>query len=547
MSETLTRDTVSNRNGINVPSNRAMFGIREPAAPRTALARLTRRHLIGGVGAGTLGLAVGRTGSAYQGTPAAGNAARIRIDLGGEPQTLDPALTYDVDSWSVVHSIYDSLLQYDEEGQIQPLLAESMTLVDPTTLEFQLRTGISFHNGEPFDSRSVVFTVKHLLDPGTASQVAGNFQAISEVQELDDFTVRFLLSEPAPYLPAQIAFWLAMLPPDYAADPANDFAANPVGTGPYRFGAWNRGESVDLEANEDYFTASPKGQPVAQRATFRFVPEGATRVADLRSGGADLITGVPVDQVETIRSDGGTVTPVPVSGSTWVRIATDVAPFDDVRVRRALNYAVDVRAIIDALAGGFGQRLPNFFDPTSMGYDASLAPYDYDPDRARALLEEAGLEDGFETVLAVSSTDRAAIAEAIAGYLSEVGITATVEVLDLARFNETWADPEAAPLRLASWRGIFDPYTLLSLIVANEVYLSRYENDKVQALLDEAAIETDEEARAKLYRMLGELLHEEPAAIYLYDLTALYGESPDMPAWTPRPDGFTIPTHHVPE
>ncbi|HEV2109609.1 MAG TPA: ABC transporter substrate-binding protein, partial [Thermomicrobiales bacterium] len=400
-----------------------------------------------------------------------------------------------------------------------------------------------FHNGEPFDSRSVAFTVAHLLDPETASQVAANFQVIKDIEEIDPLTVRFLLSEPAPYLPAQIAFWLAMLPPDYAADVASDFAANPVGTGPYRFLEWNRGESVELEAYEEYFVESPKGQPVARQAVFRFVPEGATRVADLRSGGADLITGVPVDQVETIRSDGGTVTPVPVSGSAWVRIATDVAPFDDVRVRQALNYAIDVRAIIDALAGGFGQRLPNFFDPTSMGYDPSLAPYPYDPERAKALLAEAGLGDGFTTTLTVSNSDRTELAEAIGGFLAEVGITVEIEVVEIARFNETWADPEAAPLRLASWRGIFDPYTLLSLVIANTGYLSRHENDKVQALMDQAAVETDEAARAALYREVGQVLHEEPAAIYLYDLTALYGESPDMPAWTPRPDAFTIPTH----
>jgi peptide/nickel transport system substrate-binding protein len=480
--------------------------------------------------------------AAWQGTPAPALADLVRIDLTVEPDTLDPALTYDVDSWSIVHSIYDSLLQYDNQGNLQPLLAEEMEWIDGTTLEFRLREGIAFHNGEPFDSRSVAFTVAHLLDPETASQVAGNFAAISEVEEVDPLMVRFHLSDPAPYLPAQIAFWLPMLPPDYGADPANDFAANPVGTGPYRFVRWNRGESVEVEVNPDYFMESPKGRPIATDVTFRFVPEGATRVADLRSGGSELIVGVPVDQLETVAADGATITPVPVSGSAWVRIATDVEPFGDVRVRRALNYAVDVEAIIDALGGGFGTRLPNFFNRTSTGYDEKLQPYSYDPEKARELLADAGLENGFATKMSVSSSDRAELAEAISGFLADVGVSVEIEVLEIGRFNQTWSDPATAPLRLATWRGIFDPYTLLSLIVADEGYLSRHSNDRVQSLLSQARGETDAKVRAELYRAAGDVLYEEPAAIYLYDLTTIYGEAPEMPLWTPRTDGFTIPT-----
>jgi peptide/nickel transport system substrate-binding protein len=313
-------------------------------------------------------------------------------------------------------------------------------------------------------------------------------------------------------------------------------------TGPYRISTWNRGESIEVEANRDYFAASPKGRPIADTVTFRFVPEGAARVADLRSGGAELIVGVPVDQLETVAADGATITPVPVSGSAWVRIATDVEPFDDVRVRQALNYAVDVRAIVDALGGGFGERLPNFLESTSMGYDPDLDPYAYDPEKARALLAEAGLENGFSTKMAVSSSDRAELAEAISGFLAGVGVSVEIEILEIGRFNQTWSDPSAAPLRLATWRGIFDPYTLLSLIVADEGFLSRHTNERVQAMLDQAAVETDAKTRRELYRAAGDVLHEEPAAIYLYNLTTIYGEAPDMPLWTPRADGFTIPT-----
>ncbi|MDQ3512799.1 MAG: ABC transporter substrate-binding protein, partial [Chloroflexota bacterium] len=330
---------------------------------------LTRRRLLGCLGAAGL---VGLPGSTFaQGTPvstpdlaAPTLVERVRIDLTAEPPTLDPALTYAVDGWSVVHSIYDTLVGFDADGTLRPSLAETMTWVDPTTLEFVLRPGITFHNGEPLDSRAVALSAARLVDPALGSQVAGNFAVIEEVREVDALTVRFHLSGPAPYLPAQMAVWLAIVPPVYATDPANDLGGAPVGTGPYRFVAWQRGERVELAANQDYALGAVKGFPIAAAAEFRFLPDGATRVADLRSGAVDLVTEVPADQVEAIEGDGGTILPVAVSGSTFVRIATDVAPFDDPRVRRALNHAVDTRAIVDALLGGFGQPLASFAVPT---------------------------------------------------------------------------------------------------------------------------------------------------------------------------------------
>ncbi|MGI8643539.1 MAG: hypothetical protein ACR2LS_05430, partial [Thermomicrobiales bacterium] len=162
--------------------------------------------------------------------------------------------------------------------------------------------------------------------------------------------------------------------------------------------------------------------------------------------------------------------------------------------------------------------------------------------KARELLADAGLENGFATKMSVSSSDRAELAEAISGFLADVGVSVEIEVLEIGRFNQTWSDPATAPLRLATWRGIFDPYTLLSLIVADEGYLSRHSNDRVQSLLSQARGETDAKVRAELYRAAGDVLYEEPAAIYLYDLTTIYGEAPEMPLWTPRTDGFTIPT-----
>src|ERR687889_1814085 len=189
----------------------------------------------------------------------------LTIDLAVEPATLDPALVYESDGWSVIHSIYDALVQLGPDGALEMVLAESMTQVDPLTWEIRLRPNITFHNGEPLDAASVSFSIDHILDPENGSQIAGNFQVIEEVEEVDSLTVRLHLSAPAPWLPSLMAPWLVLLPPTYAGDPTNDFANNPVGTGPYRFQRWQRGSRIVLERNPDYFGGTAKGEPDAVR------------------------------------------------------------------------------------------------------------------------------------------------------------------------------------------------------------------------------------------------------------------------------------------
>ena len=485
--------------------------------------------------------------------PAAARATRLlsaaqnladlmTIDLTAEPPTLDPALVYDIDGWSVIHSIYDALVQIGPGGMPQMVLAESLIQRDPLTWEIVLRSGVNFHNDEPLDASAIAFSIAHILDPETASQVAGTFSVIEEVEVVDALTARLHLSAPAPWLPSQMAPWLTLLPPQYAGDPANDFAAIPVGTGPYRFVQWDRGSRVALERNEAYFGGGAKGEPIAERAEFRFVLDGTTRVTDLLSRTSQLVAGVPFDELEAV-AESAEVIAEPIAGCAFVRIPTDVAPFDNALVRLAMNHAIDIEGIVTSLLGGNGQRLANLFVPNGMGYDDQLAPYAYDPALARRLLADAGYPEGFSTRLAHTSLDRADLVGAIAGQLAEVGIAVELEPVELATFNATWTDPEAAPLRFVTWRPLYDPYTLLSLVISNTGFLSRYDDPAAQELIDAGAAETDSSARDRLYRELGRVLHDSPAGIYLWSLTAFYGLSREAPPWTPRPDGWTLPLH----
>jgi peptide/nickel transport system substrate-binding protein len=492
--------------------------------------------------ASAAGMTVATRGLSFQALAQteSGQIDELVIDLASEVPTLDPALVYDVDGWSIIHSIYDSMLQYTPNGETQLLLAESLTQVDPTTWEIKLLPDLTFHNGEQLTSAAITFAIAHMVDKDVASQVAGNFQVITQVEEPDELTARLILSQPAPWLPSMLAPWIVPIPPLYALD--NDFAANPVGTGPYKFVEWEQGDHITLEANIDYFSSSPKGQPIANTVTYRFVPEWSTRVADLLSGSAGIIRTIP-DQAQPVEEGGATLTTQPVSGAAFVRIATDVEPFTDPNVRQALNYAVDVDAIIQALLLGNGQRLASLFVEGGLGYDPNLAPFAYDPEKAKSLLAQAGFADGFSTQLEHTTDANPDLIAAIAGQLAEVGIEVELLPRDTAAFNETWRDPNAAPLRFVTWRPLFDPYTLLSLVVSNQGFLSRYSSDAAQPLIDAAAVEPDPAKRAVTYQQLSRVLQDDPAAIYLYNLTALYGTAEDVPEWTLRPDDYIIATN----
>jgi len=507
--------------------------------PDSTLTRLDRRMLLRSATAGLAALTLPNPLLTHAQTEL---LDELVIDLASEPDTLDPFYTYTVDGWSIVHALYDAPIQFDAAGEMEMLAARSVAFVDDLTLEIELRSGLSFSDGTPVTAESIVAGVQAMA--ASDSQIKGNFGSIASVEAVDDLTARLTLSRPSPWLPAQIAVWLVCVSP--AALAAGNVAEQPLGSGPYRLVEWERGNQIVLEANPDYPVESAKGRPIAKRVRYRFVGDASTRVADLLAGASGIVRSVPVDQVESVVDGGGQVIMQPLSGNAWIRIPTDVAPFSDPRVRLAMNHAVDVQAIIDALLGGHGRHLANLFVPGGLGFDEALAPHAYDPDLARDLLTQAGVGVGFQTRLAYATSEREDVLEAIAGMLSEVGIDVELVGQEVATFNGGWTDPEAPDLRFATWRPMVDPFNLINLVFSTPGptggFLSRHANPTMQPVIDAAASETDPATRASQYRELGRLLHDEPAAIYLWDLTALYGVSDAAATWTPRPDDYIIPT-----
>jgi peptide/nickel transport system substrate-binding protein len=495
---------------------------------------ITRRSVVKGGVAAAIGAAL--SGLLSTGVAAQDIAPEVIIDLESEPPTLDPALANDLNAWSVVHSLHDSVVHIAPDGTAEPLLAESVEFTDPRVLRIVLPANRTFHDGSPVNADSVQRALAHIRNPDVASQIVDNFASIETVRVIDELTIEFGLSAPAPYLLAQLAPWLTPLPESALAS----IGTAPIGSGPYRFVSWTPGESLILEANPDYPADSPKGRPISQRVTFRFVPEATTRVADLLSGGADIVRSVQPDQIAAIEDGGASVITQPVTGISFVRIVNNVEPFTNPDVRRAMNYAVDVEAIVEALSHGYGSPLASLFPEGGLGYDPELAPIPYDVEQARSLLASAGYADGFDVDFEHTTDTRTDVIEAVAAMLAEVGIRVTLKPVELATFNATWK--ESAPLRYISWRPLNDPFTLLNLVVNQNGFLSSFSSEPVQALINQAAVESNPEARAQLYRDLSRVLQEDPPAIFLSSLVAHYGVAADAPAFSTRPDDWTLPT-----
>jgi peptide/nickel transport system substrate-binding protein len=499
---------------------------------------LTRRSALKLGGAGTAWMALSRPTFGFAQTPAVDTADTIVIDMVAGPDYLDPALARSVRDWSIVHSIFDSIVHLSDSGEIVPLAAKTFTQVDDLTLEVTLRSGLTFHDGSPVRSDAIRRGIEWVQ--ASEGPAVGNFSIITSVEEVDDLTARIVTATPAAWLLSQLAVWHVLFPESMTTEL---FTSAPVGSGPYRFVSGTAADQIQLERNPDYTWPSPKGQPIAESVTYRFVPESVTRIADLSTGQANIAQAIPLDQFDAITDAGASIVQTPILGVSFLRIATDTAPFDDPRVCQALNHAIDVETIAQQLVATESHRIASLFpDPRGIGYDPDLEPFTYDPDRARQLLTEAGHENGFDVDFQFAAGERDDLMEAIAGQLAEVGINVTLVSTDLATFNSQWQDPAAAPIRFVSWRPVFDPHTLLSLLFLGTGPLSRYANPEADAIITAAAEDTDPESRASRYRDLAALMQEQPAAVYLWNLTSTYAVDDAAAAWAPRADEYVIPT-----
>ena len=313
--------------------------------------------------------------------------------------TLDPAMHRDRKTETVIRNIFDGLVTRTTRDRVVPELATGWTQPSPTIYEFTLRPGVTFHNGDPVTSDDVVFTFERILREGAiggrSSPRKGLLGPLQKVEKIGDDRIRFTLAQPfPPFLQALVHFQI--VPMKYVRQVGDAaFAERPVGAGPFRFVGGTLDSQVVLQRYEGYYGGSPALPPVGRAelagAVFRMMPEPGTRVAALKAGEVHIVEDVPVDLAADLERDRGVYVKRTQGTRVYgVELNNARPPFNDVRVRRAMNYAVNWDGILRNVYRGYARRLATVFLPSGFGYNPDLKPYPFDPARARQLLREAG-------------------------------------------------------------------------------------------------------------------------------------------------------------
>lgn len=459
-------------------------------------------------------------------------AGRAVVAQGVDIETLDPTFATSTATWNVLHHVFEALMLRDADMVLQPVLALTWEALDEYTWQFALRQDVTFHSGAPFNAEAVKFSLERMFSPAvTTTHRAVRDIPLDRVEVVDEYTVRIHTTAPTVLMPHFLRTVLMIDPTVYGADqPVNDVAS---GTGPYRFESWVRDAGVELRANPDYWG----GAPAIEQIAFKPVPENSTRVAELLTGAADIIVNVPPDDLDAIET-ATTGAAISTGGrDVFIGLRSDKAPFDDVRVRQAVNLAVDRQAISDAILGGYGELYGSVVMPPNNS--PNVQPYPYDPELARQLLAEAGYANGLQITLQ-SPNGRylkdVEAAQAVAAYLDMVGIRTRVEVMEWSVFTNAWDTKTGGEMFLVGLGGWFDGQGELTWLL-DEVSNTGWVNDQFVAGFQQLSATFDLDERQALIHQLDELAFDQAPWLFLWRQPSLYGVSSDL-NWEPRRDEY---------
>ena len=469
----------------------------------------------------------------------------LRIGVGALPATLDPHKNTAGLSMATYFQLYNGLTRIDEAGQLQPSLAESWRWINGRVFQLRLRTGVTFHNGEPFDAPAVKWNIDRILHPDTKAPVRDRIPTVTGAEVADAQTVNLVNSGPNGLLPRALAVIFPIPPSYYQAKGATDFVRQPVGTGPFRFVAGTPGDNQTLEAFDRYWEGAPKLHQVFMRV----VKEDGARVAALEAGDVDMIQNAPPDQMKRLQA-GGYQVPWALMARQHFCVANSVldggGPFKDPRARLALNYAVDKDALLNRLFFGYGKVAEGqFVDSRAVGYNRSLKPFPFDPKKAKELLAAAGFSGGtppatFWATQGVYPKDKETI-EAIAGYLADVGVNVQINQVEWARFTEVYYGSKMNGLNLQGWN--YFPVMDADFIITHYKSSNKppwYASEKFDEIYRRSTVTTEPVARAQLLADAQQVLHDDPPGLYLLHPPDAFALSRKVQGFKPRWDA-TIP------
>lgn len=467
----------------------------------------------------------------------------LRFASERELESLDQYYNSAREGIIMAHLVCDGLVIRDPETfEYKPLLASSWEWVDDVTLDMNLRKGVLFHNGKPFVADDVAYTLNYVVSPDSKVVIRGNVDWIKSAEKLNDHKVRIHLVAPFPPALDYLALTIPIYPKGfYDAGGTAEKLAAPIGTGPYAVAKVHSMAKVDMQANPKYFKDSPKGQPSIGKLEFRTIPEKSTQVAELMAGNLDWIWRVPRDMAKNLESvpsvtvDSGKSMRIGYIGFNVAGNGENKNPFMDRRVRRAVAHAIDREAIAEQLVGGSSQVVHAACTPSQVGCTEDVKIYDYDPDKARKLLAEAGYENGFTTDF--FAYREPIYAEAMVGYLRAVGIDANLRMLTYSALREKRRAGEV-PITFQTWAS----YSVNDVSAITSVYFEggaddQWQDPKVINWLKEGDVETDPEKRNALYANALQRIAEEAYWLPLFQYSVFYAFNKKL-HFEPSADGL---------
>ena len=460
--------------------------------------------------------------------------------VNSDVRTLDPSLVADRLDSSIVWAICETLAIRDTNGVSQPNLAESWEQIEPTVWEVKLRQGVKFTDGTDFTADSVVYSFERAQDP----QFGNNYQLpsqvlLKEVKVIDDYTIQLITEQPS----STVAYWFAESPiyprGYYSEHTVDEVAMKPVGSGPYMLEEWVMDDHITLVRNENYWGEAP----FYDKVTFRVIPEESSRLNELIAGNVDIVNTLSLDQASLADSDVSHAEYVVGLRKMHLTISFNGAePLKDKRVRQALNYAIDKDALVEDLLGGNTRVLASYVNVPNNNPD--LGPYEYNPEKAKELLAEAGYPDGFTVKFnyrpGAYGFDKE-IVLACAEYLEEVGVHCEIEQIEEGLFWDKMDNKAFEGLAWHGWAALINP--VVENLILTCGFLDNgadYCNPEFDELYFKMlASDSEEESRELSYQMQA-IAWDDAPWVFLWSLPQVYGVANDV-NYSPRPDGYLFP------
>lgn len=479
-------------------------------------------------------------------SPSAGQAAggqanpnaELVVGAGDLNPVLDPQVEISANGHHYKMAVFDALTYIDARGEVHPALATSWSNPGPTSWEFKLRPGVRFANGDPFTAKDVVFAIRRILDPATKSLVAARIGTVEKAEAVADLTVRMSTKGPDPLLPRRLAIaYILDADAFQKANPANPLS-HFIGTGPFKAVGFEKDQRLLLERVD----TSWRGKPGLAKITMLARPEVSTRVAALQSGQIDIIVGLPADQIEPLKAAGYEVVSA-LAGRTCALVMNSRhgGPLANRLVRQALNFAIDKEAIVKNLLHGVAAVAQGqLVGPDGFGHDPDLKAYPYDPQKAKALLAEAGYPNGFRQKFVGSKGlfgSDFLMEQALVGMLAGVGVKADLQIEEAAlwRANNNSGQHKDLLFTCLQYFPAMDGDFVLQLFRSTHPF-KWYNNPAFDKAFDESRGIFDSRERLQKLQQLARTLYDDPPVVFLYQEPVIFGLTKRIAGLDARPD-----------